>query len=99
MHAALDVEATLQRLADERLLVPLQLEQIGPLVAVVASGVLIYKWISDEKERQAKALTLIGPAQLTFNDVSLGQAYGSWKVLGTVQNNSSQYTLTGFTCW
>jgi len=65
------------------------------LLAGAGVGLAIFLYTSNQNEREAKSLAMIQPQQLTFNNVTLGKDYGSWKVVGTVQNNS-QHELSGF---
>jgi hypothetical protein len=47
-----------------------------------------------DQHRQARALTLISPSEITFENVLLNQQYGSYTISGRVTNHSTRYTLS-----
>ena len=67
--------------------------RIAAIIVVGGLAAIIYITTASENQRAAKSHSLIVPSQLDLNNLTLRQSYGSWKVSGTIMNNSS-YTLT-----
>lgn len=62
-------------------------------VLVVAIGIFLLWRYQEYEEKQSKER--ISPAELSFEDVSLNQAYSGFELKGRIVNNSKQYTLNG----
>jgi hypothetical protein len=70
--------------------------RIAVLLTFACLVVAIIYFISAQNAREAKSRSQIPPSQVELGDATLREQYGSWKIAGTIKNNSP-YTLTGLT--
>jgi hypothetical protein len=61
---------------------------LGSFIAMIAIGIGIYLYVENEQYQREKRRSLVSSSDVDFQNLVLGNQYGSWNIKGLVKNNS-----------